>query len=214
MKTFVFCESFFEVASLFSGEDYRKFLTALIKYGLFDEEPDFSTMKKQSVFAAKASFTQIKQTIDASKRRYKAATENGKRGGRPKNSQKNQTQNQTNNQTYNQSHNQTRNQTQNLNKNKNVDDDKDLSSTFVDDAFLPSPARDVAAPRPAPSKTEDLAAETLRKLEAGAKAEEERIAKEQQTMRGESDRRRAEEAQLRRSQMDKILNMGGEVIAG
>ena len=129
-KSFVLQESYYAVAKQFPARDFQKFLEFLINYGLYGIGPDFSALSKSSQLAANASFIQIRQRIDSSKRRYDAAVANGKRGGRPrknatspKNPQKKPDAKPDEKpefyQTQNQSEYQSEYQTQNLNVNDN-----------------------------------------------------------------------------------------------
>ena len=69
----------------------------------------------------KSMFALIKPVIDSSQRRYRAAKENGSKGGRPR---KNQTENQTINQTGNQE------------KDTDIDSDNDMDFDSEKDADI------------------------------------------------------------------------------
>lgn len=57
---------------------------AIWEYGLYGKEPDFSKLPDTVSMAFDMTFEQIAVNIDASRNRYIAAVENGKKGGAPK----------------------------------------------------------------------------------------------------------------------------------
>ena len=119
---FVFLASYWEAIKELPDEDQLSAYRALCQYGLYGEEPAEMTP------IAKAIFTLTKPNIDTCNNRYKAAVENGKKGGRPrKQPKKNQSENQTENQTENQSENQTVNQEEEYEKEEEYEseDEKD-----------------------------------------------------------------------------------------
>jgi len=69
----LFYKSFDEAISMLSDDEQLRAYRAIIKYGLYGEEPELEGV-------AGAVFLLAKPQIDANNRRY----ENGKRGGRPK----------------------------------------------------------------------------------------------------------------------------------
>lgn len=72
-EAMLFYKSFDEAISLLPDDDQLKAYRAIIRYGLYGEDPDIDGV-------AGAIFLLAKPQIDANNRKY----ENGKRGGRPK----------------------------------------------------------------------------------------------------------------------------------
>lgn len=92
----VFLPSFHEAIKDLQDADRLQMYDAIVRYGLYGEVLDLSPIPK-------AMFALVKPNIDASQNRYRAAKENGSKGGRP-------SKNQSNNQRQNQNRNQMRNQ--------------------------------------------------------------------------------------------------------
>lgn len=184
-KSFVLQESYYAVAKQFPARDFQKFLEFLINYGLYGTEPDFSALSKSSQLAANASFIQIRQRIDSSKRRYDAAVANGKRGGAPKgnqNARKKQPKQPKNNQTNDQTNDQTINQKNNLNVNDNP-----LGNYH----YLNGPSSTAGGvDAPPPSSTDGVGERKLMTLEEL----EEKLGVYKPLGKEEEDRRRAEMA--------------------
>lgn len=105
----VFLPSYHEAIRDLPDEERLQAYDAIVRYGLYGEITEMTPVMK-------ALFSLIKPNIDASQRRYRAAKENGGKGGRP-------TKNQTENQKQNQKQNQTENQ----------DIDYDIDSDFDSD---------------------------------------------------------------------------------
>lgn len=168
---FVFQPTYFQTALKFSGRDFEKFLLILIKYGLEGAEPDFSGLSKGSRMAAETCFIPIRAEIDRSKKRYAAAVQNGKRGGRPSKSQKLGENNQPRNQTGNQARNQPQNQTENLNKNR-INPYSPTGNKVISDSSSP----DAKASETGESRSVEDVAEALKNAAAMAKAERSREA--------------------------------------
>lgn len=72
----VFYRSFWEAIEELPEEEFKKTVSAIMKYGLYEEEPEVSGITK-------AIFTLCKPQIDANNKRYR----NGNKGGRPKTKQ-------------------------------------------------------------------------------------------------------------------------------
>ena len=88
----VFLPSFHEAIKDLPDAERLGVYDAVVRYGLYGEVMEMPPV-------VKSMFALIKPVIDSSQRRYRAAKENGSKGGRPR---KNQTENQTKNQTENQ----------------------------------------------------------------------------------------------------------------
>ena len=88
----VILPSFYEAIKVLPDEERLEVYDAIARYGLYREEPELSPV-------AKSFFVLMRPVIDAGQNRYRAAQENGKKGGRPR---KNQSENQTRNQRGNQ----------------------------------------------------------------------------------------------------------------
>ena len=80
----VFLPSYHEAIRDLPDEERLQAYDAIVRYGLYGEITEMTPVMK-------ALFSLIKPNIDASQRRYRAAKENGGKGGRPT---KNQTENQ------------------------------------------------------------------------------------------------------------------------
>ena len=105
----VFLPSFHEAIKDLEDSDRLQMYDAIVRYGLYGEIIELGNIPK-------AMFSLIKPNIDASQNRYRAAKENGSKGGRP-----------CKNQTYNQNRNQRQNQ------DKDIDFDSDIDSDFERD---------------------------------------------------------------------------------
>ena len=78
---FLFYESFAEMFELMPTDaDKVEFIRALYQYGIYKQEVETSPLVAVALAGAKPN-------IDAANRRYEANVENGKKGGRPKNSE-------------------------------------------------------------------------------------------------------------------------------
>ena len=88
--------SYHEAIKDLSETDRLAMYDSIVRYGLYGETPELSAILN-------SLFTLIKAQIDSSQRRYDAAVENGRKGGRPR---KKQTENHNKNQSKNQSGNQ------------------------------------------------------------------------------------------------------------
>ena len=104
----VFLPSFHDAIKDLPDEERLAVYDAVIRYGLYGEIMEMSPL-------VKSLFLLMKPVIDTSQRRYKAATENGRKGGRPR-------KNQSENQFYNQSDNQDKD------IEKDIDSDLDFDS--------------------------------------------------------------------------------------
>ena len=148
---FVFQPSYYETAQSIPKKDRLEFYEALIRFGCYGEEPDFTGFGKTAAILAGACFITIRATIDAGKRRYAAAVENGKKGGRPsgksgsKKPSENQFKNQNENQNQNQNGNQFENQKQNLNKNKNDNENTNIPHYHSDSSTASPDGEQIAA---------------------------------------------------------------------
>lgn len=92
----LFLPSFYEAIADLPDTERLGAYDAVVRYGLYGELVEMSPVVK-SLFAL------MRPVIDSSQKRYRAAKENGSRGGRPpKNQTQNQTQNQSNYQTVKQ----------------------------------------------------------------------------------------------------------------
>ena len=111
----VFLPSYHEAIKDLPDSDRLQMYDAIVRYGLYGEITELSAVTK-------ALFTLIKPNIDSSQNRYRAAKENGQKGGRPKNQRENQKRNQTENQDID---NDTDNDTD-----KDSDNDTDKDSDF------------------------------------------------------------------------------------
>ena len=114
--------SYYEAAVLLPDQDRLAFYDVILSYGLNGELPADIPPHIMALFIG------IKPNIDRSVSRYKAAVENGKKGGRPRKEKPNK--------------NQTQSQTKNLNKDKDLEKDTDTESEMEKDydyaAFLPN----------------------------------------------------------------------------
>ena len=110
----LFLPSFYEAIADLPDTERLGAYDAVVRYGLYGELVEMSPVVK-SLFAL------MRPVIDSSQKRYRAAKENGSKGGRPP---KNQTENQSNNQIKNQTHNQE----------KEKDSDKDLEKETDSDS--------------------------------------------------------------------------------
>ena len=73
----VFYKSFYEAIEELPTKYQAAVYAAICKYSFYGEIPELSGV-------AKALFIVMKANIDASEKRYAAAVENGKKGGRPR----------------------------------------------------------------------------------------------------------------------------------
>ena len=110
----VFLPSFHEAIKDLPDAERLGVYDAVIRYGLYGEVMEMPPV-------VKSMFALIKPVIDSSQRRYRAAKENGSKGGRPR---KNQTENQTINQTGNQE------------KDTDIDSDNDMDFDSEKDADI------------------------------------------------------------------------------
>jgi hypothetical protein len=82
MKTerngFIFLKTFDESIEDLETQDKCIMYEAIVKYGLYGIEPQFSKGYLKSIWKL------ITSTIDATSKKYDASVENGKKGGRPK----------------------------------------------------------------------------------------------------------------------------------
>lgn len=78
MQAFVFYESFLKTAELLDPKDRLEFYDALTNYGIYGEIYNGDNKLVQALLV------QAITNIDCAKDRYKAAVENGKKGGRPR----------------------------------------------------------------------------------------------------------------------------------
>ena len=76
-ESFVFFKSFFDAIEELPTKYQPDIYAAVCKYSLYGEVPELTGV-------AKALFILMKANIDASEKKYIAAIENGKKGGRPK----------------------------------------------------------------------------------------------------------------------------------
>ena len=76
-ESMVFYKSFFEATENLPAEDYKEAITAILKYGIYGEEPDNLSVYSQMFF------TMAKPLIDSNKKRREAA----KRGGEANNNE-------------------------------------------------------------------------------------------------------------------------------
>lgn len=76
-ESFVFFKSFFDAIEELPAKYQPDVYAAVCKYSLYGEIPELTGV-------AKALFILMKANIDASEKKYIAAIENGKKGGRPK----------------------------------------------------------------------------------------------------------------------------------
>lgn len=89
-NSFVFYETFFEQLNVIEDSTIKaKFYEAIIQYGLFGTEPNFSGLEL-------ALWIGIKKDIDYAQDRRQTQQDNGKKGGRPLKTQKNPTETQKN----------------------------------------------------------------------------------------------------------------------
>ena len=109
----VFLPSFHEAIKDLPDAERLGVYDAVIRYGLYGEIVEMPPV-------VKAMFALMKPVIDSSQRRYRAAKENGSKGGRPR---KNQTENQRKNQTGN----------QDIETEKDIDMDSEKDSDYEDD---------------------------------------------------------------------------------
>ena len=117
----VFFESYHKAIQKLDDTERLSIFDAIMKFGFDNEETDFDNP------ACSAIFDLIRPTLERSMNRYRAAKENGRKGGRPKTDK-------------NQNKNQNTNQTGNLNKEKEKDKDKDMSALALNEgacAFSP-----------------------------------------------------------------------------
>ena len=201
-SNFVFQQTFLDAALMFPGKDSEKFLQILINYGLTGEEPDFSIMSARSQLAASISFVQIRKRIDASKRRYSAAVENGKRGGRPKKGENDakKTSSKTSAKTSNgEPENQSEKQTQNLNINSN---DNTLGNYhYLKGTVAPSGEPNDSPTSPVPKLEPYTAEQAIADIKAKAAAREER----ERAEAAERERIREEQFQAARAERERKI---------
>ena len=111
-NSFVFFETFYDMLKELSDSDKLKYFVYITEYGLYGNEPNLCGIEK-------ALWVHIKYVIDLASEKYEASVNNGKKGGRPKNTQENLTKpnetqenltkpNETNNENENENENEKR----------------------------------------------------------------------------------------------------------
>lgn len=115
-----FYESFYEGLKELDPETRLEFFEAIVEYGLYGYEPEYTGLKT-------AYWKQIKTSIASAQARYEASVNNGKKGGAPKGNQNARKQPKSTQNNLEQPNSTENNLNDNDNVNNNVNDNKNIN---------------------------------------------------------------------------------------
>ena len=157
-ESVVFYKSFYEAIEALPARYRAEVYAAVCRYSFYGEVPELSDV-------AKALFIVMRANIDASEKRYTAAVENGKKGGRPKkDSEKPEETEENPIETENTP---IQNPTETETKpNQNLNDNETVTDTVTDNVTVDVTDASDAAVNPAPGETQKQDLPVAKKEEA------------------------------------------------
>ena len=163
-ESVVFYKSFYDAIEELPNKYRAEVYAAVCRYSFYGEIPELSGV-------AKALFIVMRANIDASEKRYTAAVENGKKGGRPKKDSEKPEETEENPIETENKPNQNPTETeaepnQNLNDNENVTENVTVDVTDASDAAV--------NPAPVETQKHDLTEEKKEEAEEETKQQEEK----------------------------------------